>query len=55
MDEPLAPHPRAEAEAFHEVNSHLLQNARAHAALDVVPALPLKNDGVDPGLAEQES
>ena len=43
----FAHHPFADARGLQDVDALMLENARAHAMLDVVPALDLEHHGVD--------
>ena len=53
VDDPLAPHPPADAGLVEEVDHALLEHARADARLDVLAAPVLEHDRLDPLAMEQ--
>ncbi len=53
MDQALAPQPFAEAGLDQEIDAALLQHAGTDAALDMLAAALLEDDGVDPLALQQ--
>jgi hypothetical protein len=52
VDEPLAVHPRADAELVEEIDTHLFEHAGANAPEHVLAGLAFEDDGVDARLGQ---